>query len=207
MPRVRGARRRAVVVVRPKRPGGDTGRPVRPAAERTLRAVYASHYRQLVRTAALLIGDVPSAEDVVQAAFAAVWRQACCEYSAQALHCLWREVVRRARRCQLIRDRMTPDQRPARGLPGTHALAALQALPLRVREAAVLCYVAGLPIAEIAAVTGASARAVQDALRQASAALTGPASLDADPAAPPPASGHISGSGPRPDRPGAPASG
>ena len=206
MPRVRGAKRRAGILARPKWPEadspGDTGPLVRSAAERTLRALYADHYRPLVRIAALLIGDVPAAEEVVQAAFAAVWGQVCCQDNAQVPPCLWREVARRARRCQSIRDRLTPDRPAARGLPSTHALVALWALPVRVREAAVFCYVAGLPIAEIASVTGASAYAVEEALRQASAALTGPASLDTDRAPPPPASGHTFGPGPRSDRPG-----
>ena len=60
------------------RPGGEPSRSEGPAgADRAVTALYLSHYRPLVRMAALLVQDLATAEEIVQDSFVAVhaaWR-------------------------------------------------------------------------------------------------------------------------------------
>jgi DNA-directed RNA polymerase specialized sigma24 family protein len=111
---------------------------------RTVAALYAEHYRPLVRLAVLLVSDLAAAEEIVQEAFAdlhGTWR--ALPGPDAALRYLRRSLIRRSRP-------VTPQQAgPEAGL-----LAALRALPARQREVLVLRYFADLPEAEIAAVTG-----------------------------------------------------
>jgi hypothetical protein len=55
-------------------------------ADEAVRALYHSHYTALVRTAVLLVGDVPTAEEVVQDSFIAMyrawWAAAGCQQGA-----------------------------------------------------------------------------------------------------------------------------
>ena len=128
-----------------------TGRPAArssdPGAEDVggpVAALYAEHYRPLVRLAALLVADPATAEEIVQEAFADVhgtWRTLPGQDAA--LRYLRRSLLRRSRA-------VTPQQAD----PGAGLLAALRALPARQREVLVLRYFADLPEAEIAAVTG-----------------------------------------------------
>lgn len=182
MPRVRGPTGRHAYASRPGRPlGADRrirqDRPGDAPGEHVLAGLYAVHYRPLVRAAALLVGDVLAAEEIVQATFVAMCVQARHQdEGCQASAYLWREVVLRARRRQLSRRGRAAAARSSRqpeAALATYAVTALRTLPVRIREAAVLHYGADLPVTEVAAVTGASVRAVQDCLRRAAAALAG----------------------------------
>jgi DNA-directed RNA polymerase specialized sigma24 family protein len=110
----------------------------------TVAALYAEHYRPLVRLAVLLVSDLASAEEIVQEAFA-------------DLHGTWRTLpgpdagLRYLRRSLIRRSRAVTSQQAD---PGAGLLLALRALPARQREVLVLRYFADLPEAEIAAVTG-----------------------------------------------------
>jgi len=122
-----------------------TGRPADAEdVSRTVAALYAEHYRPLVRLAVLLVSDLAAAEEIVQEAFA-------------DLHGTWRALpghdaaLRYLRRSLIRRSRAVTSQQAG---PEAGLLPALRALPARQREVLVLRYFADLPEAEIAAVTG-----------------------------------------------------
>ena len=117
----------------------------------TVAALYAEHYRPLVRLAVLLVSDLAAAEEIVQEAFA-------------DLHGTWRTLpgpdagLRYLRRSLIRRSRAVTSQQAD---PGAGLLLALRALPAREREVLVLRYFADLPEAEIASVTGTRITAVR----------------------------------------------
>ncbi len=131
-------------------------------------------YLSLVRLAVLLLHDISAAEYVVQEAFVAVHAGRRRPRDAgEALSCLRREVVSRSRsvlRGCAVAGRTVPayapdgpGAEPAAVTPPEHSalLAALRGLPGRQREAIVLRYYAGLPVAETAASMRTSKRAVR----------------------------------------------
>jgi DNA-directed RNA polymerase specialized sigma24 family protein len=118
--------------------------------------LYREHYRSLVRLAALLVSDLPAAEEIVQEAFAEAHGQwSTLPDSNAALRYLRQSLIRRSR--TMTQFQPVSDTRAA-GPPASGGeaivLAALRALPARQREVLVLRYFADLPEAEIAAVTG-----------------------------------------------------
>ena len=135
--------------------------------------LYDAHYCALTRLAALLVSDVAAAEQIVQAAFAAMhgaWRH--LRASDKALAYLLRKVVIGARSNRAASPAQPSRQPipPQAGQPAITApqalVAALHALPARQREALVLRYYAGLPDTQIAAAMGTSARAVTGHIRR-----------------------------------------
>jgi RNA polymerase sigma-70 factor (sigma-E family) len=181
-------------------PGDVAGRPVY-VAEAMARAVavsvpagrdadgavtglYATHYRSLVRLAVQLVGDVGTAEEVVQDSFVAMhgsWRR--LKDTDKALAYLRRCVVNRSRsvlRHRVVVDRNAP--RPAADMPSAEqsalallecsvVAAALRTLSPRQREALVLRYYADLSEAQIAAMMGISKGAVKSHTSRAMSAL------------------------------------
>jgi DNA-directed RNA polymerase specialized sigma24 family protein len=131
--------------------------------------LYDTHYRDLIRLAALLVNDVTAAEEVVQDAFVimhSAWRQ--LRDSDEALSYLRRTVVSRSRFHRPAHPE-PPGRQPA--LPGggqvitypePDPLAALRTLPSRQREALVLRYYADFPETQVASVMGISTRAVNN---------------------------------------------
>ena len=132
------------------------------------------HYRALVRLAALLVRDTPTAEEVVQDAFVAMhggWQR--LRDAEKALAYLRQAVVNRSR--SVLRHRTVVDKNLQKAPPDMpsaehgamvllerHAVvAALRDLPERQREAIVLRYYADLSEAEIAATMGISRGAVK----------------------------------------------
>jgi len=161
-------------------------------ADEALVALYTSHYRSLVRMAALLLHDTPAAEDVVQDAFVAMhasWRR--LRDPDKALAYLRQAVVNRARsrlRHLKVVERKTPppiaesarvtgayvpsaEHGALNALERQHVLAALRGLPHRQREVLVLRYYADLSEAQIADAMGISPGAVKSHASRGIAAL------------------------------------
>ena len=133
------------------------------SADCAVTELYSLHYRPLVRLAALLVRDTPTAEEVVQDAFVAMhggWQR--LRDAENALAYLRQAVVNRSR--SVLRHRTVVDknlQKAPPDMPSAEhgALAqlersavvdALRKLPQRQREAIVLRYYADFSEAEIA---------------------------------------------------------
>lgn len=123
-----------------------------PDADRAVTALYLTHYRPLVRAAALLVQDLALAEEIVQDSFVAVhaaWRR--LPDADRALSYLHRSVVDRSR--AVLRQHIEVER--------SAFISALWTLPPRQREVVVLRYFADLPETQIASATGISAGAVK----------------------------------------------
>jgi len=130
--------------------------------------LYLTQYRPLVRMAALLVGDVATAEEIVQDSFVAVhtaWP--VLPDAGHALSYLHRLVVDRSR--SALHQHVTVEALTL-GLPGGEAaieaersafIAALWSLPTRQREVVVLRYFADLPETQAALAIGISEAAVR----------------------------------------------
>lgn len=153
-------------------------------AEDFFTELYTQHYQRLVRSAWLLLRDVPTAEEVVQDAFVSMhdaWQR--LRDTENALAYVRQAVVNRSRsvlRHQMVVDRnlekAPPDMPSAEqgalaSLERAAIVAALQGLTARQREAIVLRYYAGLSEAEIAAAMGISRGAVKSHTARGMAAL------------------------------------
>jgi DNA-directed RNA polymerase specialized sigma24 family protein len=144
------------------------------AARQALGTLYQAHYCSLVRLAALLTGDTQLAEEVVADSLLAL---ASCRPATRAperaLFHLRQQVVIRSRRA--ARSRSTSRRgEPRHWLPGweaTPSLRALGSLTAYQREAIVLSNYLDLGDGEIAALMGASRRAVRGFLASAWGAL------------------------------------
>src|SRR5712691_4386367 len=146
--------------------------------------LYSQHYRALVRLAALLVRDTPTAEEVVQDAFIAMhggWQR--LRDTEKALAYLRQAVVNRAR--SVLRHRVVVDKNLQKAPPDmpsaehgalvllerSAVVAALRGLPDRQREAIVLRYYADLSEAEIATAMRISRGAVKSHTARGMAAL------------------------------------
>ena len=139
-------------------------------------ALFRDHHGELVRLAVLMVGDLPTAEDVVQDVYASLHRrgrarsvEAPLPYVRAAVLNGCRSVLRRrgiARRAGMAHRASAGARRALASAESEvilsedrrQVLAALARLPRRRREVLVLRYYLGLSEAEIAAVS-ASARA------------------------------------------------
>ncbi len=153
-------------------------------ADRAVTELYSTHYRSLIRLAALLIRDVATAEEVVQDSFVAMhsrWRRLCD--SDKALAYLRQSVVNRSRsvlRHQVVADRNAPEP-PADMTNAEHGtivllersavVVALRALRPRQREVLVLAYYGDMSEAQIASVMGISRGSVKSHTAFAMSAL------------------------------------
>jgi RNA polymerase sigma-70 factor (sigma-E family) len=146
--------------------------------------LYSMHYAALVRLAAMLVRDTPTAEEVVQDAFVAMhdgWDR--LRDTEKALAYMRQAVVNRSR--SVLRHRTVVEknlQKPSPDMPSAEAgaltllersavIAALRELPERQREAIVLRYYADLSEAEIAATMNISRGAVKSHTSRGMAAL------------------------------------
>ncbi len=142
--------------------------------DRAVIELYSQHYRALVRLAALLVRDTPTAEEVVQDSFVAMhggWQR--LRDTEKALAYLRQAVVNRSR--SVLRHRTVVDKNLQKAPPDmpsaehgalvllerSAVVAALRGLPDRQREAIVLRYYADLSEAEIATAMGISRGAVK----------------------------------------------
>lgn len=161
----------------------DAARDLVPApwdAERAVTALYDAHYRSLVRLAAFLVGDLATAEKVVQDSFVAMhgtWRR--LRDNEKALFYLRRSVVNRSRSVlqnQIAAGRQAPlpparmPSAPGQLEPGA-VVTALRSLPPRQREALVLRCYGDLPDEQVAFAMGISKSAVKSHTARAIAAL------------------------------------
>jgi RNA polymerase sigma-70 factor (sigma-E family) len=154
---------------------GRRSEPARPRLrDEAVAALYHSHYVALVRTAVLLVGDVSTAEDVVQDSFIAVyhawWR---LRDTTNALPYLRRAVINRAR--SVLRQRVVADGHADGAAPDvasaeedalatlaqSSVLAALDALSFRQRQVIVLRYYADLSEVQIADALGVTTGSVK----------------------------------------------
>jgi RNA polymerase sigma-70 factor (sigma-E family) len=155
-----------------------------PDAHQAITAMYHREYRSLVRMSAGLVGDVSTAEEVVQDCFLAVrgaWFR--LRDSDKALSYLRRSVVNRSRsvlRHRAVAGRNAP--KPSPDMPSAEqgaiarlersaVIAALRALTSRQREALVLRYYLDLSEEQIASVMGISRGAVKSHTARAMSAL------------------------------------
>jgi RNA polymerase sigma-70 factor (sigma-E family) len=153
-------------------------------ADQAVAQLYSTHYQALVRLAALLVQDTPTAEQVVQDSFAAMrsgWHR--LRDAEKALAYLRQAVVNRSR--SVLRHRTVagqdlrpapPDMPPAERdalafLELSAVAAALRDLPERQREAIMLRYYTDLSEAEVAATMRISRGAVKSHTARGMAAL------------------------------------
>jgi RNA polymerase sigma-70 factor (sigma-E family) len=150
--------------------------------------VFRAHHAELVRLAVLLLGDRPSAEDVVQDVFARLCGRDLLPTGDGALAYVRAAVLNRCRSA-LRRRALARRIGGARELPGRdtaqqsaeqeailaedrrQVLAALARLPSRRREVLVLRYWLGLPEAEIAQMLGIRPGTVKSTAARGLAAL------------------------------------
>lgn len=155
-------------------------------ADEAVTRLFTSHYRPLVRLAALLLHDSGAAEEITQDAFVALHeRWARLRDPDRAVAYLRHVVINRSRsalRHRGVVDRFLRRQARLPDVPSaewgalaaeTHAemLAAVATLPRRQREALVLRYYSDLSVAEIADAMGLSQGAVKSHTARALAAL------------------------------------
>ncbi|WP_201931583.1 SigE family RNA polymerase sigma factor [Nocardioides donggukensis] len=157
-------------------------------ADAAVEALYAAHWRRLVRLSVLLVRDVGTAEEIVQDAFVAMHgRWSHLHDPDKALAYLRQAVVNRSR--SALRHRRVVDRHARREAGLTlltapdatqgatdHArrevvLDALRALPRRQREVLALRYYLELSETEIADTLGISAGAVKSHASRGAAAL------------------------------------
>jgi RNA polymerase sigma-70 factor (sigma-E family) len=157
-------------------------------------ALFRDHHAELVRLALLMVGDLPTAEDVVQDVYASLHRRSRAQGHAQTVEAPLpyvraavlngcRSVLRRrgiAHRVGLVHRASLNDETTVRASAESEVilsedrrqvLSALARLPRRRREVLVLRYYLGLSEAEIAAVLGISAGTVKSTAARALAAL------------------------------------
>jgi RNA polymerase sigma-70 factor (sigma-E family) len=154
------------------------------SAELAVIELYSMHYTSLVRLAAMLVRDTPTAEEVVQDAFVAMhdgWdrlrdAEKALAYMRQAVVNRSRSVLRHRLVVEKNQQQAPPDMPSAEHgaltlLERSAVIAALRDLPDRQREAIVLRYYADLSEAEIAAAMRISRGAVKSHTSRGMAAL------------------------------------
>lgn len=157
-------------------------------------ALFRDHHAELVRLALLMLGDLATAEDVVQDVYASLHRRSRAQGRAQTVEAPLayvraavlngcRSILRRravAHRVGLAHRASLNDETTVRASAESEVilsedrrqvLSALARLPRRRREVLVLRYYLGLSEAEIAAVLGISAGTVKSTAARALAAL------------------------------------
>ncbi len=147
-------------------------------------AIFAAHHPGLVRLALMMVGDQPTAEDVVQEAFERTHAgRRRLRDPAKALTYVRSAVLNGCR--SVLRRRMTAFRRPVPyeppiwsaesaaivGEDRREVLAALRRLPRRQREALILRYYLDLPDREIAEVMGIGASTARSTIARGLAAL------------------------------------
>jgi RNA polymerase sigma-70 factor (sigma-E family) len=178
-----------MTVRRAGRPGPRAAAPARRvpgASGQLVEDLYRGHALRLTRMALLLVGDKPTAEDVVQEAFLGLFRglgrlsdpgRAEAYLRISVLNGC-RSVLRARRRARLLRGAAaeypavwSAESAALAGEDRREVLRAVARLPRRQREVLVLRYFAGLSDSEIAADLGVSRGTVVSTASRALAAL------------------------------------
>jgi RNA polymerase sigma-70 factor (sigma-E family) len=178
-----GARLALCAGLSPDTPG-PAGQHPASTADQVVTALYRAQYRSLVRMATMLTSDSGTAEEVVQDCFvgmhAALWRLRDMD---KAVNYLRRSVVNRCRsvmRRRIVADRYLPERKPDAPSAEQGALArlehaavltALNALPVRQREAIVLRFYLDLSEEQVACAMNISRGAVKAHTARGKAAL------------------------------------
>jgi RNA polymerase sigma-70 factor, ECF subfamily len=160
--------------------GGERGRRDREQFERFC----AGEYRRLVGAVALILGDTDLATDAVDEALARAWNRVRRGHEIESLAAWVRVVALNVAFSQHRRRAVERKHLPAVAIKQENAggresswsssidvRAALQSLPQRQREVAVLHYMCDLPIATIANDLGISVGTVKSSLERARATL------------------------------------
>ncbi len=163
------------------------GRPGRAGRTEALSELFLAHHRRLVGLASLLVDDRPTAEDIVQEAFAGLYRRwhhlrdphAAVTYLNRAVVNAGRDELRHGRRVVAVLQRMTPQSEElasAEHSAVAHSEAdrlwqAIGRLPHRQRQVLVLRYYLDQSEAEIAETLEVSAGSVKKHASRALAAL------------------------------------
>lgn len=163
--------------------GAGRGRSRALSAESCVTALYQAHALGLTRLAHVMLGDKPSAEDVVQEAFCGLYRNwarladpaAALPYVRASVLNGCRSVIRR-RRLRASKALYEPAAASAESVMLTgeehrSVLAALRKLPARQREALTMRFYLHLSDEEIAQVMGISPSTVRSTSHRALAAL------------------------------------
>jgi RNA polymerase sigma-70 factor (sigma-E family) len=156
-------------------------------AASTVATLFREHHGELVRLAVLMVGDLPTAEDVVQDVYASLhsrWSERAAPDSIvpYVRACVLngcRSVLRRQAIGRRIGSEHRAEERTSAAAESEailsedrrEVLAALTRLPRRRREVLVLRYYLGLSEAEIAAVLGISPGTVKSPAARGLAAL------------------------------------
>jgi RNA polymerase sigma-70 factor (sigma-E family) len=164
-----------------------TPNPAADPAAGTVATLFRDHHGELVRLAVLMVGDLPTAEDVVQDVYASLhrrWSQIAAPgevlpYVRAAVLNGCRSVLRRRGRARAAYRSADAGSAGAGSAESEvilsedrrQVLAALARLPRRRREVLVLRYYLGLSEAEIAAVLGISPGTVKSTAARGLAAL------------------------------------
>jgi RNA polymerase sigma-70 factor (sigma-E family) len=148
--------------------------PARPDGARAVTDLFAAHHLALVRLAMVMVGDLATAEDVVQDTFERLHRrwpvlrdEACgLAYARSSVLNACRSVHRRSAVARKYSGRLAdgPDVCPdtaQESAERSSMLTALRGLPRRQREVLVLRYYADLNVAEISGTLGISPGAVR----------------------------------------------
>jgi RNA polymerase sigma-70 factor (sigma-E family) len=164
----------------------------RPGAAAGVTALYAEHALGLVRLAVIMLGDQPTAEDVVQDAFLGLYRHwdgladpaKALPYVRSSVLNGCRTALRRRQRHGTGRSSGEPFSEETGGwhaepadagilLGEEHAevLGALRRLPSRQREAVILRFYLDMPEDQVAATMGVSRGTVKSSTSRAVAAL------------------------------------
>ncbi|MGI5165611.1 RNA polymerase sigma factor [Spirillospora sp. CA-253888] len=155
---------------------------VRDDASSAVTELYRGHALGMMRLALVMVGDKPTAEDVVQEAFAGLYRRwptlrdrdKALTYVRSAVLNGCRHAVRRRRRPFRAHHAPPVWSAEAAALAGEEqreVLAAMHRLPARQREALVLRYFAELSEEEIAEAMGVSRGTVKSTTSRGIAAL------------------------------------
>jgi RNA polymerase sigma-70 factor (sigma-E family) len=146
-------------------------------------ALFRRHHLELVRLARLMVGDLATAEDVVQDAFEQLHRRwprlrdhtTALAYARSSVLNGCRTVHRRVavarRRSPLLGVASAQADGTQAAAEHDAMIAALRALPRRQREVLVLRYYADLDVAEVSATVGISPGAVRSTTTRGLAAL------------------------------------
>jgi RNA polymerase sigma-70 factor (sigma-E family) len=146
-------------------------------------ALFEAHQLELVRLARFMVGDLATAEDVVQDAFEKLQRRWSQLRDEAAVLAYARSIVlngcRTVHRRSAVARRYSPVLATESGTPDTAAdsaehaamMSALRSLPRRQREVLVLRYYADLDVAEISSALGIGRSAVRSTATRGLAAL------------------------------------